>query len=264
MLRKKRPLVFIHVPKTGGSSLHEVLTKELKDRKLCPARFSSEISEYSKNELAEYDLFSGHFGAEDCSLIEKPQYITLLRNPVDRVVSLYSYWRAQRGKYLGTPETDQNYAGVQLAINSSIDDFVRTQNPAILAEISNTQSLYILYGLNSHKLHENILPEPTVEEVIRKLKSNFLWYGTLEQLSASCESLWEKLHVKVEGNQIPIINKTPANYKAIVSEETYKIIADLNRVDMALHTHVTNLERSSTNSLTHLLERFPLLQANRV
>ena len=60
---------FIHVPKTGGSALNKVLEKYKKD----------------------FDLYSNHFHNMVATKYNRP--VLCIREPVDRFVSLYKYWR---------------------------------------------------------------------------------------------------------------------------------------------------------------------------
>ena len=263
-VKNQKPIVFIHIPRTGGTSLHEMLTNKITGQRPCPARFYFDLRLYSREELQKYNLFSGHFGVEDCHLIDQPRYITLLRDPVDRVISLYTLWNAQVGIYRGTPRTDQNYAGVQLAINTTIDDFVRTTNPKILSKISNTQSRFILSGIGKDSFNEN-LGENTVEKVIERLENEFAWYGTIEQLSANDKDLWKRLDVKtIDDSLPPHLNQITDLNKIDVSEETIDYIMSINQFDRALHQYVAHDERQEASSTFRRLINLPMQQISSI
>ena len=60
-------LVFMHIPKTGGTSLHEVLVAQFKPGEICPERFNH-LREWASSDLAKFRLFSGHFDFDSISL----------------------------------------------------------------------------------------------------------------------------------------------------------------------------------------------------
>lgn len=86
-------LVFMHIPKTGGTSLHHLLQPAFTAEETCPTRFA-ELYRYSDAELGRWRFFSGHFRMDEIRRIPPPAYrMTLLRDPVERIVSLWRFWR---------------------------------------------------------------------------------------------------------------------------------------------------------------------------
>jgi hypothetical protein len=92
-------LIFLHLPKTGGSTLTTLLRWQY--RSLHPdqiARFITaqqtfeEIDTLPLEQRARLKLLVGHFAYGVHEYIPKPcSYITIVREPVQRVVSLYRY-----------------------------------------------------------------------------------------------------------------------------------------------------------------------------
>lgn len=99
-------LVFLHVPKTAGTTLTNIVMRHIPDR-ICPARHWDTPPDWRdmpgrknlsdlEQELAQYQYFTGHFRYDICRLLPRvPLFITILRNPVERVMSLYKYIRRQ-------------------------------------------------------------------------------------------------------------------------------------------------------------------------
>lgn len=81
----------LHIPKTGGTSLFSVLSAAV-----YPGRAHVALSEQELRERRTgYALLSGHFGWDALSLFpQRPQVLTVLRDPVEHILSLYGYWRA--------------------------------------------------------------------------------------------------------------------------------------------------------------------------
>ncbi len=89
-----RRVAFLHIPKTGGTALHRFLTGQFREDEICPER-SNLLGACGSESLARYRLFSGHFDRMTVDRLPTPIVkITLLRNPRDRIISLYRFWRS--------------------------------------------------------------------------------------------------------------------------------------------------------------------------
>jgi hypothetical protein len=96
-------LVFLHIPKTGGTTLAGILRREYGSsgvRELYETPLPSQ-EELSGAGLVDARVIIGHlyFGVHR-RLPGPTSYITMLRNPVDRVLSHYRYVRRSPGHYL--------------------------------------------------------------------------------------------------------------------------------------------------------------------
>ncbi|MEP9349602.1 hypothetical protein [Xanthobacter sp. KR7-225] len=91
----ERPAVaFLHIPKCAGTSLHMALTAHY-GTMACPERHNG-LADWPAGALAHYRFFSGHFDFPSLGLIpaEKVSIVTMLRQPADRLISLYRFLRA--------------------------------------------------------------------------------------------------------------------------------------------------------------------------
>jgi len=94
----KHKYVFIHIPKTGGTSISHVLSKSLdtnSDIMLMHWMSSEELKNNQKTAIKHDMPFSGHLAARhiDRKLKDSKKYFkfAFVRNPWDRLVSLYFY-----------------------------------------------------------------------------------------------------------------------------------------------------------------------------
>lgn len=82
-------LIFIHIPKTGGTSLAKIISKQYKPTEFLYVVDSSTITKAKINQnikcLWGHQIFGQQKDLGPCI------YITMLRNPVDRVISHYYY-----------------------------------------------------------------------------------------------------------------------------------------------------------------------------
>lgn len=128
-----RPLIFLHMPKAGGTTLEEIVKRHYQGGK--SFRFTgsdenaAEFRALPEEERASFDLLSGHiyFGIHE-HVPSPATYMTMLRHPVERVVSLYHYVKRSPGHYL------YKYG---FADRRDVEDFV--QRP-ITSEIDNWQT----------------------------------------------------------------------------------------------------------------------------
>ncbi len=100
-----RPLVFLHIPKAAGTTLESVILRQY--RGYHAKRFTGLWSEEQEFEAlppperAKFDLCVGHHHFGIHRLLSAPAtYLTMLRDPVDRVVSYYYYAREHPSHYL--------------------------------------------------------------------------------------------------------------------------------------------------------------------
>lgn len=97
-------LAFVHIEKCGGTTLHEMLTSQFPANRICPERFDG-LGSWTINELSRFDLFSGHFDVAYCrSIPGRVRLITMLRDPRERLLSVYRFWRAHKP----SPEVDSH------------------------------------------------------------------------------------------------------------------------------------------------------------
>jgi len=99
-------VVFIHVQKTGGTSLRRALSKHFPAEEICEERFNK-LREWAPEELNRYRLFAGHFSFSSLTHIPGPKIIiTLLREPRARLLSYFNYVKRFRRAYLAEKDPD--------------------------------------------------------------------------------------------------------------------------------------------------------------
>ena len=100
---ESRLLIFVHIPRTGGTTLARVLTRQYPARdtlRLYDSDFGAELADLTPARIDRLRLVLGHFYFGAHNFIPKPcTYITFLRDPVERIISHFYYVRSSPAHY---------------------------------------------------------------------------------------------------------------------------------------------------------------------
>ena len=124
-----QPLIFTHIPKTAGTTVNSGLRKAFPDQCAFHLHRRSEQELESLAADPALHVYSGHLpymraAAAFATTGRRPRYMTVLREPIDRILSAYSYAR-------GTPKEHWH----DLASSHDINAFVaamKKKNPQFL------------------------------------------------------------------------------------------------------------------------------------
>ena len=234
MSKKKKDLtIFLHIPKTGGTTLNSIFTRQytvkefhnhdLFDRKVIP------FSELNEDQKRRINAISGHHFYGVHEFFNKPYlYFTMLRHPVDRVLSLYYYLK------------ENNYPGYEWMKEMTLEEFIEAT-----PEAHNNQTT-LLCGY---------LTNPNVELAKERLKS-FDMVGITELFDESLFLL--KKTFKWRDIDYRKVNITKFRLKKEeVPEETIRLIEKYNEMDMQVYLYAKEL-------LLHKLDNLPVKEKWRL
>ena len=133
-MHSRHSLIFLHIPKTGGMSFSPIIVRQFPQEAVYQINGSlrvsaEELCSLSGERKANIQCPYGHmpFGLHTC-LSQPSVYVTLLRNPVERIISAYYY-------SLRRPEWGFHQQIVER--NLSLHDFVVDK---VSAELHNEQT----------------------------------------------------------------------------------------------------------------------------
>jgi hypothetical protein len=187
-----RPLqdrvVNLHIPKCGGTTLHHLLTAWWSPEAVHRERFNG-LYYYSAANLASKQVFSGHYDFYSIQLVPgRPRLISFLREPKQRLVSLYNFHRAHR------PDAARQNRMVQWAQEQDIDAYFANETVRSHAAIDNTFARYLSdVPQVPHRWIEQTAPlAPPVEVMAEQALANlqrFDFIGFLDRYDASIARL---------------------------------------------------------------------------
>lgn len=123
-------VVFVHIPKTGGTSLREVLLRQYPARRafwiVDPVKDSAWLASLPEEDRARLRLVEGHMYYGVHELLPRPcVYMTMLREPVERVLSYYSHIRSREDHFLHETARDLSLgACIERGLTVELDNFM--------------------------------------------------------------------------------------------------------------------------------------------
>src|SRR5665213_839708 len=123
-----QPILFDHVPKTGGTALHALLGEALGADECSPI-ITGSIGE-ARAQFARYRCVAGHLYFQPMTDLSDLWAFTVLRRPVERLLSHLAYTRNDI-----TPAADDFN---QQARSLDLVDYIGSDDPRIVDTLSNT------------------------------------------------------------------------------------------------------------------------------
>lgn len=241
-MSQARKIIFVHIPKTAGTTLTDYLCAFFPPHCIYSGMTMLDYQAVDINSLLNFDLLKGHIfyhfiesnpGFDDYSLI------TVLRDPVQRVISLYRFWRSHPEKYV----TDQSIhvairRRIELAKTLSLYDFVHSQDQIVQNSIANSQtrqlsSASVFKGFHQHS--ENTLFNDAMNNL-----SKFDIVGVVENLCWFYKSLKQQFGFPDE-QKLLRTNVSDKSEQLWSNHNEYSEIKNqinkLNTVDLRIYQH---------------------------
>ena len=228
--------IFNHIPKCAGVSYQTLLTGIFTADEVIHISLNLDV-DYSLDQPAyqKHRVIMGHFGVRWNQVLGPGRrWLTALRDPVDRVVSTYFFWR-----HNAPPSPEIPY--LHLAQTVSLDEFVQSDHYLVRQAISNVQTWQIA---DDFRVRYRRIPERDALQVAKVNLSKFDFIGIYESFSQSALHLCDYLGVPAPA-QLPHDNGT--HRRPAVSElspTTIETIKELNALDIALYEYAKILVSS--------------------
>jgi hypothetical protein len=223
--------IFTHIPKTAGTSFFEqVIAPNYSEHEILTetslTRFHSALKPHHK-------VVAGHRGyGMHRFTSEEYQYVTFLRNPIDRAVSAYHFILQCDPRYC-------QHSLYEQATRESITDFYR--NPLFQNEM--TQMLAgFEYGLLRKYTGLSLFSKQMLRQAKQNLQDRYLTFGIKERFDDSIELVRSKLGLERYLPTTHVFKKT--KMRPSLSELTPDILdqlEDAHQLDLELYDFALTL-----------------------
>jgi hypothetical protein len=230
---QEQAVIFIHIPKAGGTTLQRIIEKQYQTNNIftIKAKYFYESIEEFKNlpevRRREIRLLKGHMFFGLHKFLPMPcSYITILRNPIERIISHYYYVIQHPNHYLHQDV---------ISHKMSLKDYVCS---GISTELDNGQTR-LLSGLED-PIDFGQCSVDILENAKNNLKYHFAVVGVLEKFNETLILMKKKF-----GWKLPLYiraNRTRSRPKSnTLSQETLKAITKYNQLDIQLYEYAEQL-----------------------
>lgn len=238
-------LVFLHIPKCGGTTLHDMLVDWYGADQMHPERHNG-LYFYAARNLASKTLFSGHYDYYGTQLVPGPKrMITFLRNPRSRLISLYNFHRSHRDDLIER----YNLTLARWANMYDINEYFA--NPQVRAHpaVNNTMARHFSNQPQLGNVTADLPIQVLRDQSIVNL-SRFDFIGLIEKYDTSIKRLATMLGqtppetIKKARNFTTLIETDPNMKpieKQVADEKTHQLMHDLVREDEAIYAHAQTL-----------------------
>jgi hypothetical protein len=217
------PLIFIHLPKTAGTSLRRTIQKNYRSKELFfvynkNPRFHSidDLYNFVPEDFEKYKIIMGHLSFNRRLFpFNDRRFVTLVREPVQRCISYYHHVmnrREWRGRQQSLPEYMETSGDIQF---------------------QNHQTRLL------SNMKRNPITGKHLENAIRNIEKYFLHVGTSETFPQTVEYLsmtlgWSKKKIFYENTTLKKQTTTDC-----LSEDILDRLRELNEYDIKLYEWVS-------------------------
>ncbi len=222
-------IFFDHFPKTGGMSLVKIL--EEKVGKDLVRHFNNENASRVLNQFVDIPVVSGHFFFNPGEQLPVDRFcITMLRDPIDRVLSNYYFARNSCNSSLAP--------NVKIAQALELEEYIESKDIIIRSEVSNAQTNHF-YSLGWHGIDK-----PDDQQMLVSAKSaldSFQLVGVLDQYQEFVDILcfeqgWSPVTDSVRENTT--LRRTKASELPAPIRQR---LEELNKLDIELYQYACKL-----------------------
>jgi hypothetical protein len=251
-----RALFFLHIPKTAGTSLRELLSPRFSRAEIL-AFERSDSRELRDEKLASVDRYRfvhGHVPYALAGRFERRPFVaTILRDPLERAVSAFHY---MQGQVLG-PVSAARARDYTAAGRMPIGELIRREPLAASRHLGNLQA-WILSTPNLNERfeygvdHRVAVSGSDLERAKEHLAAcDFI--GLTERMNESVDLLSHALQARPLG-EVSTANRSPARLAvAELDPPTMTALADLTAQDRELYTFACRLFEERRRAMTREL-----------
>lgn len=225
-------IIFQHIPKTAGTTFRYIIQYQFPPSGICELYGSSgphiqrieKLQKLSDSQRKKIKIINTHIGFGLHNFLQQPcTYITFLREPISRTISMYYYFQKTKNfrfSNLSLREFVQTYEGVQNGMTKNLAGIVLKSQ---LSEHSENQEFFCT--------------EESLKIAQENIQKHFKFVGISERFDESLLLLQQKLGWKIPLYDRSNISKKPNN----IDQDTIKLIEELNQFDSQLYQYAVTI-----------------------
>ncbi|MBQ0959944.1 sulfotransferase family 2 domain-containing protein [Ideonella sp. 4Y11] len=251
-------VVFLHIPKTAGQSVHAALESAFEPAAICPARVNDQLRLLSIAELNRYQVFSGHFDWCLLDCLKGPSYrFTILRDPMERILSFYFFLRKQGEALSPAERAKPQHTGMRAAAEMTPDEYFLAGPPHLRNFLNDHYDNFYTYyfagrtyrgrtglvGLQNRGVFSREKLMDVARANLAELDRVFTVdempavFETIGQLAMPGRSLPRSEFRNNVNDSLPVQSRVQRLRELGASEETMKCIASWCEMDNELYAH---------------------------
>lgn len=238
----KKQFMFVHIPKTAGTTFVLTLARHFSGKKRLSQYYHTAFKNFPKHSpeyLNSFDLSYGHVPFNPELKIERGiEYFTFLREPRERILSSYRHIKGD-GEH-----------GLKDKINVADHKLKDFLNKGLSKKIDNLMVRYLSNNMDKDYMTIN---EEDLKIAINNFDKHFSVFGLTEYFDESLVLLsdhmsWSPLFYFRENNSSYKIDKNE------LDEETEKLILACNKYDDILYRHALDRFKNMMSDKKAILE----------
>jgi hypothetical protein len=252
-----KPALFLHIQKTAGTSVQVAARWRYGNDQVCS---HGDFLELGQDGCARFGFLSGHFGFNFARPLMPGRFcFTFLRQPQERLISLYQYCRAQpRGTSLLT----------DAALDYDLDGFLRLASmPKLENFLYNNMVWQLFHGIDdttdffgsytgSIRSNAPRVSAFSDHQMLAGAKSNlkkFDFVGMTETASEDMGKIFELLGAPPAPTERHNESAVPSRIEGL-PDSTRRLLSDLTHLDQKLYNQALRRRRSWwTSALSRLM-----------
>lgn len=228
-------VVFLHIAKTAGTSIVQFFRDRMPPESICSHGDFLQLSGTQAqriDQLQKFQFLSGHFGYSDVqTLLDDSYSFTFLRDPVERILSLY--------KFFLWPNAIKLIPAARIAMDLGLEGFLTSNLPEVSEVLDNQQTWQLArsYWQEDRQALRHLPDDELLGMAIEHLGA-FDLVGNTETFDADFGHVLHHLGIdQAVPETREFKTRTPASASEL-SPSTLERLQERNALDYALVAHV--------------------------
>lgn len=239
-------IIFLHIPKTAGQSIHSELVRVYGSNTISPIRTHTQGASFVNGN--DYKVFSGHIDWDDIDKIGQNRIVfTVLRDPLERMASFYFYLLEKAKLCTAEELKDPSKYGLLRILSDSIEDYFFPKEDSFRIFIEKHYENFYTYYFATRKIADrSSVKGLSADDIMKKAQENLngVFVSSIKDLGKLEEFLKSKtgnafnfvstktnVGPKLNGNKVEVFKSMfpPKYWNKVLkyAEQDYKLIDSL-------------------------------------